>query len=618
MTTTRSDCGCSDTAEVPSTVKGKPATATVHDLAAGEAGGDTAPVAVGTVVLDGFHALNPVDGLFLRANHLTLIQDYARSLASALATATGDGVVHGLGARLTGTRLEVSPGLAVSPRGLLLRLASTLRVTLDSAHVPPRPADGFWRVELHWAKGTSGSAPVYGSLCNDGCADGGATIQPLRDEGVELRLVTDSLPGLDGVPLARRRNWLASAYFERERASGQPWLVPVGAGNPVSLWSHDWEDATPLPGEAGVPLGLLQFVAGDYHLDVWAARRLVDGPAAGAAWRERLAMRPWAVFLAQILQFEAEITGTTLLEPDAAPAAAADVSLAAFYQDTAKGLLRETQRFVEAVKVTDPVRARGYFQRLEEAVQKVAENPMAAAPQTSVAAQFGIGELPPAGYLKVHSIPERLEGDLVSFFGPNVDLRLRRLRADQVADEVVAAQSRDRIPLEPLEGRRPQVDILVPAELADKAELYTAAYGWVAFVRRGPETPTQAPPQQPQPETEEVKVYLLVDNEWPRFAWEFSAADLKNAQLTDLGTLTFPKGDWAYPGGDVATAALKELPETGAVALVALTRGEDRPLAAVRAGLFGTSLDSGDPLPVYAHVNQPVDAIVVIAEIVIN
>ncbi len=617
MTTTRSDCGCSDTAEVPSTVKGKPA-ANMTVPGAGTAGVANAPVATGTVVLDGFRGLNPTDGLFLRADHLTLIQDYARSLASALATAGGAGVVHGLAVRLVGSELEVAPGLAISPHGRLLLLTSTIRIPLDAAHLPVRTTDGFWRVELHWATGTSGSAPVYGSLCNDSCADGGATIQPLREEGVELRLVTDSLPGLDGVPLARRHNWLASSYFERERASGQPWLVPVGVGNPVSLWSHDWEDGTPLPGEAGVPLGLVQLITGTYDLDVWAARRLVDGPAAGAAWRERLAMRPWAIFLAQILQFEAEITGVTLLEPDAAPAAAADVTLAAFYQDTATGLLSETQRFFEAVKLTDPVRARGYFQRLEEAVQKVADSPLATAPKTSGASQLGIDELPPGGFLNVHSTPERLEGDLASFFGPNVDLRLRRLRADQVADEVLAAQSRDRISLEPLEGRRPQVDILVPAEPADKAELYTAAYGWVAFVRRGPQTEAEVPTPPPAQETEDVEVYMLPDNDWRRFSKEFSEADLKNAQLIDVGTLTFPKGDWAYPGGEVARKTLERLTAGAALALVAITRGEDRPLAATRAGLFGTSLDSGDPLPVYALANKPVEAIVVIVEIRIN
>lgn len=617
MTTTRSDCGCSDTAEVPTTVKGLPGGTTTHP-GTGAADGGSAAVSTGTRVLGGFQGLNPVDGLFLRASHLRLIQDYAHSLTTALATATGDGVVAGLGVRIVGNVLEVSPGLAISPGGQLLRLGSPLHIPLDAAHVPPRTTDGFWRVELYWAEGTSGSAPVYGSLCNDSCADGGSTIQPLLDQGIELRLVTDSLPGLDGVPLARRHNWLASAYFERERASGQPWLVPVGAGSPVSLWSHDWDNDTPLPGEAGVPLGLVQIVGGDYQLDVWAARRLVDGAAAGSAWRERLAMRPWAIFLAQILQFEAEISGEAVAEPEVAAMAAADVSLAAYYQGTATELLSETRRFFEAIKPTDPVRARGYFQRLEEALHKASESPAATAPRLSIASQFGIGELPPAGYLNVHGNPKQLAGDLAAFFGPNVDIHIRQLRADQVADEVVAAQSRDRIPLEPLEGRRPQVDILVPAHPADKAELYTSAYGWVAFVRRGPETQVPTPPPPAVPETEQVEVYILFDANWRRFGAEFTDADLKRAREIPVGPLTFPKGGWAYPGGDVATKTLDRLVGSGAGSLVALTRGEDRPLAAVRAGLFGTSLDSGDPLPVYAHTKQPVDAIIVIAKIEIT
>ena len=616
MTTTKSDCGCDDTASPSTPAHTRPvtgATPTGWTSATGTAASPTPATAGGTVVLGGFQGLNPVDGLFLRADHLKLIQDYARSLTTALATASGPGVVHGLGVRLAKDGLEVSPGLAVSPRGRLLLLSTTVRIPLDAGHVPPRPPDGFWRVELHWATGTSGSAPVYGSLCNDTCADGGTTIQPWRDEGVEIRIVVDSIPGLDAVTFARRRNWLASAYFERERAGGQPWLVPVGAGSRVSLWSHDWEDATQLPQEAGVPLALLQNSEKAYELDVWAARRLVDGSSANATWRDRLAMRPWSVFLAQILQFEAEITGLTLEGPQQA---SADVSVAHYYQETAKDLLEETRRFLEAVKVTDPFRSRDSFQRLEEVVQKTQENPMAATQAPPLATQLGLGELPPAGYLNVHNTPDAIEGDLLAFFGPNVDLRLRPLRADQVADEVMAAQHRDRIPLAPLKGRRPQVDVLIPALPADKAELYADAYGWVAFVRRGPEIHTT--PVPPEPETEDVGVYLLFDGEPQRFAQEFTAADVKRAMETRMGTLTFPKGGWAYPGGDVARETLASLQGAEAFALIGLTAGEDRPLVATRAGLFGTSLDSGNPLPVYAFGKEPLEAIVVVALVQIN
>lgn len=622
-TTTKSDCGCGDTAVPFRPAHSKPASTSVTGgPLAGGVGGSTATPAPGasgtpggTIVLDGFRGLNPVDGLFLRADHLSLIQDYARALTTALATASGPGVVHGLGVRLSGKTLEVSPGLAVSPRGRLLLLATTVRITLDDAHLPALPPDGFWRVELHWATGTSGSAPVYGSLCNDSCADGGATIEPWRNEGVEVRIVTDSLTGLDAVPFTRRPNWLASAYFERERAGGQPWLVPVGVGAPVSLWSNDWEDSTPLAVEAGVPLALLQGDEKNYDLDLWAARRLVDGAASQATWRDRLAMRPWSVFLAQILQFEASITGVTLEGPSQV---AADLSLATFYQETAKGLLEETRRFLDEVKVTDPVRSRGSFRRLEEVVKKTAGNPLATTEPPPLTSQLGIGELPPAGYVNVHNLPGAIEGDLASFFGPNVDLRLRRLRADQVADEVIAAQHRDRIPLEPLQGRRPQVDILVPAVPADKPELSTDSYGWVAFVRRGPEAEVTPPPPPPAVETEDVEVYMLFDSEPQRFSRQFTDADLKAARPLHLGTLRFPKGGWAYPGPVAAKKALDTLEGVPAFAVVGLTAGDDRPLVATRAGLFGTSLDSGNPLPVFAFGGQPVEAIVVVVLSQIN
>ena len=48
----------------------------------------------------GLISLNPEDGLFLRAEHLTTIQDYARALAMAVGQAAGAGVVWGLDLRI--------------------------------------------------------------------------------------------------------------------------------------------------------------------------------------------------------------------------------------------------------------------------------------------------------------------------------------------------------------------------------------------------------------------------------------------------------------------------------------------------------------------------------------
>lgn len=612
MTTTKSDCGCADSSTTATRTSNATRAAAIRSgtrlTSSATTNVSTTPSAGGTVVLDGFRALNPVDGLFLRAEHLSTIQDYALALTSALATSGGTGVVHGLGVTLDGTALEVSPGLAVTPHGRLLLLTSTVRVTLDDSHLPARPVNGFWRVELFAASGTSGSAPVYGSLCNDGCGDGdGSIIQPWRDEGVELRLTPDSLPGLDGTAIDRRTNWLASAYFERERSSGQLWLTPAAAGGPIApLRSHDWEDATPLPGEAGVPLALVQEVNGTYRLDVWTARRLVDGPVAGNAWRNRLAMRPWSVFLAQVLQFQAELATTG--------AQSGLIGLGAVHIATAKELLEETQRFISGLSEKDPMRTRKEFQRLEAVAGRVAEEPEAGSDQTSPA-RADLGELPPAGYLQVDEHRKDLEDVLGMFFGDHVLLRPRWLRADQVPDEVLAAQSRDRIPLDPVTAVRPLVDVLIPTEPADKAELVTSSYGWVAFVRRGPdEVITRTDP----PATEDVDVYAYVvdPEEVRRLEKELNPEDVKKATADRVGTLTFPKGSWAYPGGKVSLDVLNRLEGQRPLGIAALTKGDDTPLAAVRAGLFGTSLDSGAPLPVRAWSGQPVEAIIVLAPFV--
>jgi hypothetical protein len=335
----------------------------------------------------------------------------------------------------------------------------------------------------------------------------------------------------------------------------------------------------------------------------------VDGPLAATSWRDRLAIRPWSVFLAQLLQFEAELVATGAQDDLTGVGAV-------LAQASAKELLEETQRFITGLSEKDPLRARKVFQRLEEAVEKAAEVP-AAAPVPVTSARSDLGELPPAGYLQVDQSRKDLEAALTGFFGPNVDVRFRRVRADQVADEVLAAQSRDRIPLDPVTPHRPKVDVLVPAEPADKAELATAAYDWVAFVRRGPE---EAAAQVPQPATEEVEVYVYAIDpaEAERLDREFTDADLKIARQAAVGTLTFPQGSWAYPGGEVARKVLDTLQGSRPIMLAGLTRGEDTPLAAVRAGLFGTSMDSGVLLPTRAWPNRPVEAIVVIAPIVLN
>lgn len=553
--------------------------------------------------LDGFRALNPSDGLFLRAEHLETIQSYAQSLAFATATTAGTGVAHGLGVTLSddGTKLRVTPGLAVSPAGRLLHLRSALTVPLDAEHLPTRRNDGFWVVELHWATGTSGSANVYGSLCDDG--SGAGTIRPWRDEGVEVRLVADSLRDLDTTPPDVRRSWLASAYFERERGAGQPWLVPArkdAAVRPLS--QQDWGDATALPSDTGVPLAVLQKADVGYQLDVWTARRLLDTTAAQASWRHRLAMRPWSVFLAQLLQLEDQLAGSGALgrHPDPKRLVVLDVAVE-------ESLRRPVERFIKEIADTPVVRWHQYKELLEAA--------RAPAPQrgtlTASPSLRGLGlvELPPAGYLEVDEGREDLMELMAEFFGQRVELRRRDLRADQVADAVQRAQHADRIPLDATRAR-PQVDVLVPSQEADKPDLYAAAYGWVAFVRRPPVDDVHDIPEIPDipdiPEQkwEEVAAYVhwSEGDQLP----EDLFGDGELGESERIGRLTYPAGGWDFPDGDAAAHAREWIHKQGwPYAVVGLAAGEERlPLAALRASLFAASLDHGVHfLPVHAFAS---------------
>ncbi|WP_298942627.1 hypothetical protein [uncultured Microbacterium sp.] len=621
MTTTTSDCGCHDSTASGST---KPAAAGVaarpvfvpKDAVIGATpAAPAASATTGTTVFGGFRGLNPQDGLFLRGEHLAAIQDYSRALTSALATASGTGIVHGLGVALTDDGLVVSPGLAISPRGGLLMLPLAVTIPLDDPPLPAISDDGFWRVELHWASRTSGSVPAYGSLCARDCGTDGATIRPWRDEGVEIRIVPDSLDGFGAVSGALRRgNWLSSAYFERERSNAHPWLVP---GTPDAdippVSARDWADATPLPDESGVPLGVLYTSdpseSGGILLQVWTGRRLVDGPAASAQWRARLAMRPWPVFLAQILQFETEVLGA--IRSVAKLDASIRVNLAATHERIATLLDMKTS----VAELFDTLQNKSVenhagVKKLHGAYEKVQDAAPAEADDYALPKVLGIGELPPAGYLPV---PERgaTAEVLADFFGDRVDVGIRQLRADQIADELLAAQHRDRIPLHSSGDPKVKVDVLVPSDPADLPALRTPAYNWVAFVRRGPQA------EQTEVDIEPVPVHVKDVGEFtfddPKAVGAL-AEKLREDPGDAIGTVDFPIDSWECPRDPIAERILDALTgfDNTPQALLALTTGR-RELAAVRAGLLWMSVDSGAPrLPIHVHETEEPERIIIL------
>ena len=522
------------------------------------------PATVGGIV-----RLNATDGLFLRAEHLAAMQDYARELAFATAMANGAGVVHGFTVTLAGDSLEVSPGLAVASSGHVLRSSKLAEVALSGLLTEP---NRFWVVEIIPATWVFGSEKAYGNLCDDPC--NGSAIAPWQVEGCTVRLREDAMSGLEGLTSIERRNWLASKYFERERKLGGPWLTPSQPGGPVgSLTARDWSAGIPRPEAAGVPIAVVQRVGDNWVLDAWTARRDMGDPPARRTWQWRLAMRPWDVFLAQVLQFQAQLAVT-------APALGGDETV-----DPSE-LIANLDEFVQGMAVK-PKQLRAVV----DALKKVAPTVIAGAGGQSLLAQ-GFVELPPAGFLRpVISVEGGYETALAALFGGNVDVRVCHCRADHVPYAIEKAQHLDRIPLGPSDIH-PQVDVLIPDKRADLPDLAVDEYGWIAFVRRS-DAECEEEPVQPPP-VDLVDVYLSETEFDPALLERL--AEVEEPPGENLGQLTYPAGAWAYPESDIVERLpLEDQPK---LTLVALARTDERrPLAALRASLFAASFDGGIPAP---------------------
>ena len=247
----------------------------------------------------GIERVRAFDGLFLRAEHLTRMQDYARDLAGALGVALGPGVVHGFEVTLEDDRVQIDPGLAVAASGRILK--SDRAMTIPLADLTPT-GNQFWWVEVAGLDWEFGEEAVQGLLCDEPCGPG-TTMRDTVAEGVKASLVEDSRLGLAGVGSERKRNWLASRIFEDEGTMGGRWPGVPG----VELAGRSW-DPLPVPGQLGDAVRLAVLIPDDasgWQLDVWAARRDRGDPTSLRGWQWRLSMRPWDTFVAQVLQFQA-------------------------------------------------------------------------------------------------------------------------------------------------------------------------------------------------------------------------------------------------------------------------------------------------------------------------
>jgi hypothetical protein len=265
--------------------------------------GNSAGTQGGVATIDKATALTRLhffDGKFLRADALTLEQDYHRELVRLSNLAGGWGVVHGLGVSAPGATLALTPGLAITPAGSTVLLTQPFEVEIaklvEAARPSPpaaaidanggarfadcqaKPSEGagdsagtdLYEITVGPAERLCGNEEVYGKLCEDACVTD--TQRPYWREGLILRLrpITLALPVSTAVVfgLVHLRNRIASAYFAAEPWLTAPLLSAQGLRSPV------WCNPATLYSRDEVPIGLLAREGGITRvLDAWSARR---------------------------------------------------------------------------------------------------------------------------------------------------------------------------------------------------------------------------------------------------------------------------------------------------------------------------------------------------------
>ena len=481
--------------------------------------------------------LNYFDGKFLRADDLKKEQDYLRQLVLFSNKAGGSGVVHGFNLqRLSDDRLKLSAGLAIDLEGRVLfmpdeskpieigkLISQSQRLVKDKSSSGAK-STGFEECEIETAESTTtpvvgvtlyivgishvealcGQEDVFGKMCEEACVT--ATDRPYRLEGVVLQalplslntpLVTSSAILLEQLHLRSR---VASAYFQDE-STGLAHLISKN-GLASSIWCNG---ALPISG-AFVPLAVMAR-SGDstLFLDQWIARRERMDTPAKHYWQWRMHMRPWNVYIAQILQFQCQLreiwTSKTVNDPDdpctplkklVVDAAETVEQLEVFYQDASERVLKrlgeastntleiastETKSTLDNVKT----QLKALSQKFEKAKETITLFPV-----NRVLIDRGIIELPSAGYLPV--VPGSnltVNQQIQNMLGEGVDLRFCVVRPDYVAHALEEAQHMERISL--LKGlddpnNKEMVDILVPnGEILTQPSLI--GKGWKVALR---------------------------------------------------------------------------------------------------------------------------------------
>jgi hypothetical protein len=221
-------------------------------------------------------------------------------------------------------------------------------------------------------------------------------------------------------------------------------------------------------------------------LDVWAARRGRDVAPPTAAWQWQLGMRPWNVFVAQVLQFQDQLAELYDIDSPLSRASAT------------QGVISKIDDISALVMSSVKTRTK---QRLEELAQEFRGGDLGeqVTGRSLVALRaLGIGALPPAGFLPVFGATTAVAAGATvrELLGGAADVRVCTGGMGDVGGFVARAQHRERISLD-AKGREAIVDVLWVED---------ARSDWVAFARR---EETDCGRVLRESSTEPVEVYVV-------------------------------------------------------------------------------------------------------------
>jgi hypothetical protein len=492
--------------------------------------------------------LNYFDGKYLRASDLKAEQEYLRQLVRQSNQAGGSGVAYGYDVTLgAGDTLDIGPGLAIDAQGRALLLPKETSINIQelidkslalqnifsaskvqgdggfgpcqiSSATPainPLAASDLFVITISQAEALCGEEDVFGNLCEEACVT--SVDRPFVVEGLTVRAVPlalqTPLPNSKVFPLAslHLRSRVASAYYEDERRRVASLISKAGLEQAVWCLGADAE------GGGGVPIGVIaREGSGTIFLDPWIARRERIDASTKRYWQWRMMMRPWDVFLAQVLQFQCQLHDLFKNIPTPgggsdpcggargaiSEAAAAIAELKQFYETV-------TERFTTLqTPLDEAITFKGGVSRLTTLNTKLlaVESTLAIAPQDRLLISGGIVELPSAGYLPVTpSANLTINQQVRQIMGEGVDLRFCVTSPDYVAHALEEAQHMERISL--LQGldnpqNKPRVEILVPnGEIVTQQSL-SPGRGFEAIVDLNPalfSSPSPSPSPSPAP-----------------------------------------------------------------------------------------------------------------------